>query len=315
MSNQTLIIITGPTGSGKTGLAIELARQLKCEIISADSRQMYRDIPVGTAAPTPRQLAAVTHHFVGDLALDEYYSAARFEEDVHRLLPSLWEKSDYAIMCGGSMMYIDAVCNGIDPLPTVSAENRAAAIDIWEKEGIQGLIGRLEVLDPDYLSTANDLHNHKRLVHALEVSMEAGRPYSSLLSGRKVTRPYRILKFALAPERGVLFERINRRVDMMVAAGLEEEARRVYPMRHLNSLNTVGYKEMFAMFDGTMDRETAIARIGKNTRVYAKKQLTWLKRDDSVIYIKSLDDILNRLLCSGIGVNANTVSTVMGGEK
>lgn len=295
MEGKTLIVITGPTGSGKTGLAIELARHLNCEIISADSRQMYRDIPIGTAAPSPEQLASVPHHFVGNLALDEYYSAARFEEDVHELLPRLWSENDYVIMCGGSMMYIDAVCNGIDLLPTVSAENRAAALAVYEKEGLPGLLSRLAVVDPDYLSTAKDLNNHKRLVHALEVSMEAGRPYSSLLTGRKITRPYRILKFALNHEREVLFDRINRRVDMMIADGLEDEARRVYPLRHLNSLNTVGYKEMFAMFDGVMDRETAIARIGKNTRVYAKKQLTWLKRDADVIYINSLSDVLSRL--------------------
>ncbi len=298
LEGKTLIVITGPTGSGKTGLAIELARYLNCEIISADSRQMYRDIPIGTAAPSPEQLAAVPHHFVGNLTLDEYYSAARFEEDVHRLLPSLWQRSDYVIMCGGSMMYIDAVCNGIDLLPTVSAENRAAALAVYENEGLPGLVSRLAVVDPDYLSTAKDLNNHKRLVHALEVSMEAGKPYSSLLTGRKITRPYRILKFALNHEREILFDRINRRVDMMIADGLEEEARKVYPMRNLNSLNTVGFKELFAMFDGLMDRETAIARIGKNTRVYAKKQLTWLKRDNDVIYINyinSLSDILPRL--------------------
>lgn len=190
------------------------------------------------------------------------------------------------------MMYIDAVCNGIDLLPTVSDENRAAALEVYTRGGIEALIEALRVHDPDYLATAPDLNNHKRLVHALEISMEAGRPYSSLLTGRKTERPFRIIKLALNPPREVLFDRINRRVDAMIAAGMEEEARRVYPLRHLNSLNTVGYKELFAMFDGTMDRETAIARIGKNTRVYAKKQLTWLKRDPSVCYISSLDEAL-----------------------
>lgn len=293
--NKTLIIITGPTGSGKTGLAIELARLLNCEIISADSRQMFREIPIGTAAPTPEQLAAVPHHFVGNLSLTDYYSAARFEEEVHELLPRLWEHSDYVIMCGGSMMYIDAVCNGIDPLPTVSDDNRAKALAIYQEEGLEGLIRHLTILDPRYLATAPDLKNHKRLVHALEISMEAGQPYSSLLTGRKTRRPYRILKFALDMPREELFDRINRRVDIMIAQGLEDEARRVYPLRHLNSLNTVGFKEMFAMFDGTMDRETAIARIGKNTRVYAKKQLTWLKRDPSIHHITTLRDILPHL--------------------
>lgn len=295
VTGNTLIVVTGPTGSGKTDIAIQMAQKLGCEIISADSRQMYRDLPIGTAAPTARQLAAVPHHLVGNLALTDYYSAACFEQDVLELLPGLWQRSPYAIMCGGSMMYIDAVCNGIDQLPTVSDKNRAAALEVYTSGGIEALIEALKVHDPDYLATAPDLNNHKRLVHALEISMEAGQPYSSLLTGRKTERPFRIIKLALNPPREVLFDRINRRVDAMIAAGMEEEARRVYPLRHLNSLNTVGYKELFAMFDGTMDRDTAIARIGKNTRVYAKKQLTWLKRDPSVRYISSLDEALDAI--------------------
>ena len=290
--SKTLVVITGPTGSGKTDVAIDVALRLGCEIISADSRQMYRDIPIGTAAPTPDRLARVKHHFVGNLALDDYYSAAQFEADVLDLLPRLWERSPYAVMCGGSMMYIDAVCNGIDLLPTVSPANRDAALDVYRRGGLPALVDALRRVDPQYLATAPDLNNHKRLIHALEVSMEAGRPYSSLLTGQKATRPFRIIKLALNPPREVLFDRINRRVDAMIDAGMEAEARRVYPLRHLNSLNTVGYKELFAMFDGVMDRSTAIARIAKNTRVYAKKQLTWLKRDPSVRYIATADDAL-----------------------
>jgi len=256
---------------------------------------MYRELPIGTAAPTPDQLAAVPHHLVGNLKLTDYYSAARFEEDVLALLPRLWEKSPYAILCGGSMMYIDAVCNGIDRLPTVSEANRRAALDIYTQGGLQALIEALKIHDPNYLGTAPDLNNHKRLIHALEVSFEARQPYSSLLTGQHAERPFRILKFAVTRPREELFERINRRVDAMIAAGMENEARSVYPMRELNSLNTVGYKELFAMFDGLMDRETAIGRIAKNTRVYAKKQLTWLKRDQSVIYITDATDALNHL--------------------
>lgn len=284
-SRNTLIVITGPTGSGKTSLAIDLALRLNCEIISADSRQMYREIPIGTAAPTPEQLAMVPHHFVGNLELENYYSAAQFEQDVLALLPRLWQRSPYTIMCGGSMMYIDAVCKGMDELPTVSDINRRHALAVYEYGGLDALVNELKIVDPGYLATAPDLKNHKRLIHALEISLEAGKPYSSLLTGSVAQRPFDIIKVAIDLPREELFDNINRRVDAMMEQGLEEEARRVYSRRYLNSLNTVGYKELFAMFDGEMDRTTAIARIGKNTRVYAKKQLTWLKRDPSVTYI------------------------------
>lgn len=294
--DKTLVVVTGPTGSGKTDIAIELAQSLDCEIISADSRQMYRELPIGTAAPTARQLAAVPHYLVGNLELEDYYSAARFEEDVLALLPKLWARSDYAVMCGGSMMYIDAVCDGIDRLPTVSDANREAALRVYLEGGVAALIERLKVVDPVYLAKAPDLNNHKRLVHALEVSLEAGQPYSSLLTGQKVEREFNIVKFAVTRPREELFDRINCRVDAMIEAGMEEEARQVYHKRHLNSLNTVGYKELFAMFDGVMDRETAIARIGKNTRVYAKKQMTWLKRDGSVRYITGAAEALDYLM-------------------
>ncbi len=298
--DKTLIVVTGPTGSGKTDIAIELARTLGCEIISADSRQMYRDIPIGTAAPTAGQLAAVPHYFVGNLRLEDYYSAARFEEDVMELLPELWNRSDYAIMCGGSMMYIDAVCNGIDRLPAVSDANREAALGVYRNGGLAALVKKLETVDPEYIAKAPDLNNHKRLVHALEVSMEAGRPYSSLLTGQKIERQFDIVKFAVMRPREELFDRINRRVGAMIDAGIENEARRVYPRRALNSLNTVGYKELFAMFDGVTDRETAIGRICKNTRVYAKKQMTWLKRDPSVVYIGNVTEALVYLETNGL---------------
>lgn len=281
----TLIIVTGPTGSGKTDLSIKLARHLGCEIISADSRQLFRDIPIGTAAPTPEQLNAVKHHFVGTLSLDEYYSAARYEEDVLKLLDKLWQKNNKVIMCGGSMMYIDAVTKGIDELPTVSNQVRDHVMKLYQDEGIEGIRQILRNLDPEYLASA-DPSNHRRLIHAIEICLESGVPYSSLRTGTVKERPFNIITMMIDYPREELFDRINRRVDEMIANGLEEEARKVYHLRHLNSLNTVGYKEMFAWFDGTMDRDTAIARIAKNTRVYAKKQLTWLKRNPDVIRLK-----------------------------
>jgi tRNA dimethylallyltransferase len=281
-AQPTLVVITGPTGSGKTDLAIQLAQKFGTEIISADSRQLFRDLPIGTAAPDAEQLKTVTHHFIGTLALDDYYSAARYEEDVLALLPKLWEKSPVAIMCGGSMMYVDAVTNGIDELPTVSEQVRNDVMEFYKQEGVEGLRARLRILDPEYLATA-DPANYRRLIHAVEICIEAGVPYSSLRTGRKKQRPFNVIKMMIDYPRDQLFDRINRRVDAMIEAGLVEEARSVYHLRHLNSLNTVGYKELFAYFDGTMDFDTAVARIGKNTRVYAKKQLTWLNRDPDVV--------------------------------
>lgn len=283
-SESTLIVITGPTGSGKTSLSLSVAKKLNCHILSADSRQLYRDIPIGTAAPTIEELQEAPHHFVGTLGLEDYYSAAQYESDALSLLGQLWQENRYALMCGGSMMYVDAVCRGIDELPTISAAIREKAMAIYEEGGLSLLQKTLQRLDPEYYEIV-DKNNHKRLVHAIEIIMEAGVPYSSLRTGEVKQRDFRIVKVAINYEREQLFDRINRRVDKMIAEGLEEEARRVYHLRHLNSLNTVGYKEMFAYFDGTMDYETAIARIAKNTRVYAKKQLTWLKKDPTIHYL------------------------------
>lgn len=273
----TLVVVTGPTASGKTSLAISLAERLGCDIISADSRQIYKDIPIGTAAPTPEERARVCHHLVGTLPLDAYYSAARFESDALGLLGEQWRRGRYAIVCGGSMMYVDALTDGIDELPDISAEVRRKVAGIRLCHGAEGLVNLLEIVDPAYHSMV-DLNNLRRVEHALEICLQTGRPYSALREGRRSERPFRIVKIAIDRPREELFGRINARVDQMMAEGLEEEARRVYPLRHFNSLNTVGFKEMFAMLDGEMDRETAVARIAKNTRVYAKKQLTWLKR-------------------------------------
>lgn len=272
-----LIVITGPTASGKSALAVDVASRLGCDIVSADSRQIYRGISIGTAAPTSGQLAAVRHHFVGVLDLDEYYSAARYEAEALKLLGELFAQNDVAVMCGGSMMYVDAVTDGIDRLPDISDATRSRVRSLYESGGLDALVGWLETIDPEYAAEA-DLRNPRRVAHAIEITLEAGQPYSSLRRRATSPRPFDIVKVALDLPRERLFDRINRRVGAMMEAGLLDEARRVYPLRHLNSLNTVGYKELFAFLDGAMPLDTAVARIAKNTRVYAKKQLTWLAR-------------------------------------
>lgn len=281
-SVPTMIVITGPTASGKSALAVEVARRLGTEIISADSRQVFQGIPIVTAMPTDEERSTVPHHLIDMLPLDGYYSASMFEEDALRIGRDLMERNGTAVVCGGSMMYVDALCHGIDLLPTVPAEIRDGITALWRERGDDWLRGELLRLDPDY-SRKVDLRNMKRVFHAVEISMTAGVPYSSLITGERRERDFRIVKICLDGPRELLFERINTRVDKMIAAGLEEEARRVYPLKGLNSLNTVGLKEMFAWFDGEMDRQTAIERIKKNTRVYSKKQLTWFKRDAGII--------------------------------
>ena len=281
---KTLIVITGPTGVGKTGKAIELAQSLGTEIVSADSRQLYRDIPIGTAAPTAEELAMVKHHFVGILGLEEYYSAAQFEVDALEVIKRIFAERDYAVMCGGSMLYVDAICRGIDDIPTISDEVRSRVAEMVANCSPEELCETLRNLDPAYHAIV-DLNNTKRVAHAIEICLQAGVPYSTLRTGKAKPRDFEIVKIALNLPREELFDRINRRVDAMVEQGLEEEARRVYPLRHLNSLNTVGFKEMFAYFDGTMERGVAIERIKKNTRVYAKKQLTWFQRDTTVRWL------------------------------
>ncbi|MDE6547737.1 MAG: tRNA (adenosine(37)-N6)-dimethylallyltransferase MiaA [Muribaculaceae bacterium] len=273
---KKLIVVTGPTASGKTDLAVKLALEYNTEIISADSRQIYKGIPVVTAVPDESQRMGVTHHLMETLPLDAYYSAAMFEEDALRIATEIWKKRDVAIVCGGSMMYVDSLIHGIDELPTVPESIRLPLMEEWKSKGDDWLRDRLKALDPEYYAIV-DRANMKRVFHAVEICLAAGTSYSSLRTGRRKTRDFEIEKIVIDLPREELFDRINRRVLAMVAQGLEEEARSVYHMRHLNSLNTVGLKEMFAYFDGEMDFDTAVARIQKNTRVYAKKQLTWIK--------------------------------------
>lgn len=280
-SRRRVIVITGPTASGKTSLAVKMAKEYGCDVISADSRQVYAGIPIVTAQPTEEEMEGVCHHLIGHLPLESYYSASNFEKDALKLIERQFETSDTAIVCGGSMMYVDALCYGIDDLPTIPAEFRDDLKKQLEENGAEWLLGHLRILDPDYYFKI-DHRNLKRVFHAVEISLYAGKPYSSMLTGKKVARPFEIERRVIEMPREQLFDRINRRVDSMLKAGLEEEARQVYHLKGLNSLNTVGLKEMFAWFEGEMDRSTAIERIKKNTRVFAKKQLTWLSRANSL---------------------------------
>lgn len=274
----TLLVLTGPTGVGKTELSLQLAEHYGAPIISADSRQFYRDIPIGTAAPTAEQLARVKHYFVGQLALTDYYSASCYEEEVLRLLDTLFQEHAYVLLTGGSMMYIDAVCKGIDEIPTITDEVRREVLEHYHRVGLEALCEELRERDPVYYGEV-DLKNHKRVIHAIEICRQTGGRYSDLRTRQVKQRPFRIVKIGLIRPREELFDRIARRTEQMMADGLLDEARRVYPLRHLNSLNTVGYKELFAYFDGTMTFDQAIEKIKRNTRVYSKKQVTWYKKD------------------------------------
>ena len=274
----------GPTGVGKTELSLVLAERLGSPIINADSRQIYKDIEIGTASPTAEDLARVEHFFVHTLALDEYYSAAEYEKDVMQLLPRLFETHDTVLLSGGSMMYVDAVTKGIDDIPTVDEETRSVLHERLEKEGLEPLLAELKLLDPQYYEIV-DKRNHKRVVHALEICYMTGKPFTSFRTNSMKERPFRIVKFGLRRERENLFARINARVDKMMEDGLLDEARRVYPLRELNALNTVGYKEMFKVIDGEWELSMAVERMKKNTRVYAKKQLTWFRRDPAIHWL------------------------------
>lgn len=303
MENSKLVIITGPTAVGKTELSIQVAERLGCPIINADSRQIYKDIEIGTAAPTEEEMKRVKHYFVHSIELDEYYSAAKFEEDVLSLTGELFKCHDCVVMTGGSMMYIDAVTNGIDDIPTIDEETRSLLKHRFEEEGLEPLLAELKLLDPEYYEIV-DKKNHKRVVHALEICYMTGQPYSSFRTKDKSQdenkRPFEIIKIGLRREREKLFERINKRVELMMEQGFMEEARRVYPLRHLNSLNTVGYKELFNVISGEWELGMATERIKKNTRVYAKKQMTWYKKDANMIWIdmdnKSVGELVEEVM-------------------
>lgn len=278
---KTLIVLIGPTGVGKTELSLRLAEQFNTCIVSADSRQLYAELKIGTAAPTPEQLKRVRHYFVETLQLTDYYSAAQYEAEVLQLLEKLYTEHDVVLMTGGSMMYVDAVCKGIDDIPTVDAETRQLLLGKYETEGLDRLCAELKLLDPEYYKIV-DLKNPKRVIHALEICYMTGKAYTSFRTQQKKERPFRILKIGLTREREELYDRINRRVEQMIEDGLVEEARLVYPHRALNSLNTVGYKEIFKYLDGEWTLPFAIEKIQQNSRIYSRKQMTWFKRDKEI---------------------------------
>lgn len=289
-----LIVLTGPTGVGKTELSLFVAEFLHSPVINADSRQLYAELPIGTAAPTPAQQARVEHRFVGTLKLTDYYSAARYEEDVMKTLDELYQQQDYALLSGGSMMYIDAVCKGIDDIPTVDEETRRIMLERYQAEGLTPLANELRLLDPTYYNEA-DIRNPKRVIHALEICYMTGKPYSSFRTHQAKKRPFHIIKIGLQRDREELYRRINDRVENMVSDGLVEEALRVQEYRTVNALNTVGYKEIFKYIDGEWTLDYAKEKIKQNTRIYSRKQMTWFRRDADMTWFQpeQTEDILN----------------------
>ena len=311
MRDKTLIVITGPTAVGKTAISLDIAKHFGIPVINADSRQIYKELKIGTARPTDEEMRAVKHYFVGTLGIADYYSASLYEQQVLELLQSEFQTHDYALLSGGSMMYIDAVCDGIDDIPTIDDKTRETMKRRLKEEGLEALCEELRKLDPDYYEEV-DRQNPRRVVHALEICTMTGKTYTSFRKKKRSlgsedgsqktgdgcqSRPFRILKIGLNLPREELYQRINARVDQMMANGLLEEARMMYPLRELNALNTVGYKELFDYFDGRWPLEEAVERIKGNTRRYARKQLTWYKKDDRFCWFHPQDkeNIINHI--------------------
>lgn len=294
--HKTLVLILGPTGVGKTELSLRVAEHFGSPILSCDSRQIYRAIPIGTAAPTAEEQARVKHYFIATHELNEDYNAGQYERDAIVLMEELFRAHDILVMTGGSMLYADAVCNGLDDLPAVPDEIRKEVTRLYQEKGLVWLQSEVQRLDPAYWNEV-DRQNPARLIHCVELCLTTGKPYSSLLSKKPTSnsrqpitnRPFRILKIGLERPREELYDRINRRVEQMIADGLVEEAKAVWPMRHLNSLQTVGYRELFAHFDGEYDLARAIELIQQNSRHYAKRQMTWFRRDNTIHWLNAND--------------------------
>lgn len=280
---NNLVVLIGPTAVGKTETSFAIASHFGCHIISADSRQMYKGLQIGTAMPTQEELARHKHYFVGQLTPGDYYSAARYEEEVLALLQKEFPHHPTMLLSGGSMMYIDAVCKGIDDIPTVDADTRQMILEKYEREGLEQLSNELRLLDQEYYNQA-DIKNPKRVMHALEICYMTGKPYSSFRKQESKKRPFNIIKIGLRRDREELYNRINRRVDIMMEQGLLEEAKRFYHLKEHNSLNTVGYKEMFKYIDGEWSLDFAIEKIKQNTRIYSRKQVTWYRKDEEITW-------------------------------
>lgn len=296
---DTLVIVLGPTGVGKTELCLQLAEHLGTPVINADSRQIFAELPIGTAAPSKEQQRCVKHFFVGNHHIQDYYNASMYEEDVLKLLPQIFHSHSHrALLSGGSMMYIDAVCKGIDDIPTVDEHTRTLMKQRLSGEGLPTLVAELKRLDPEHWEIV-DKKNPRRVIHALEICHMTGRTYTSFRTNQIKRRPFNTIKIGLDRDREELYERINNRVLKMMEEGLEDEARALYPLRGLNALNTVGYKELFAFFDGSINREEAVRQIQSNSRRYMRKQLTWFKHDEQIRWFHpdNIKEIINYLDC------------------
>ncbi len=286
---KNLIVLIGPTGVGKTELSLRIAEKYGAEIISSDSRQIYKNIPIGTAAATEEQMARVPHHFVGFLELTEYFSAYRFEDEVMAFLENYFAAHDNALMTGGSMMYIDAVCKGIDEMPSVDPEVREEVIAEYKEKGLDHMLARLKELDPEYYDIV-DRNNPKRVIHGVEICLTTGNTFTSYRSNTIKKRPFNIIKIGLIREREELYSRINQRVDEMIEAGLIDEVKSVSEYKNLNALNTVGYKEIFKFLDGEWTLDFAIEKIKQNSRIYSRKQMTWFRKDDTIKWFNPEDE-------------------------
>lgn len=296
-SNKHLIVIVGPTAIGKTSLSIDLAHQLNCDILSADSRQFFRELAIGTAKPSQEEQNGIRHHFIDSLSIQEDYNVGNFEQDALDVLNEIYQQNDYAILAGGSGLYVDAVCKGIDDIPKNEAIRSQLILEL-EQKGIEALQEELKQRDPVHFNEMN-IKNPQRLIRALEVCRHTGKTYSSFRKNQRKERPFHIHKFGLTTARETIYSNINHRVDIMVNDGLIEEAKSVYPHRNLNSLNTVGYKELFSHFDGEISLDEAVELIKKNTRNFAKRQLTWFRKDDQTMWFdvrQGKEDILTNIL-------------------